>query len=1677
MLFYVSTDASATHAVGLDIQYECLGGNLYRLTLNFYRDCAGINAPNAASLRISSASCNVNTTVSLPLDTFFEISPLCPNQQNTSTCRGGTNPGIQQYIYSGNFTFPMQCADWIISYTLCCRNNAITNLQNPGNYNIHAQATMNNTGNLCNNSPIFTTRPVPFVCANQLFNYNHGAVDIDGDSLGYVLINPLDNTGANIPHRSPFTPTNPLTTSGGFQFNNSTGQMTFNPAANQQAVVTVLVYEYRNGTLIGTTMRDMQLVVISSCNNINPTATGINGTSRFSIDVCAGYPLCFDIYTNDQNAGQTTTLTLNNGIQGSSFTTSGSPFQQGRFCWTPGLTHIGANDFSITVVDDACPYFGSNNYTYTINVIPNPNPPVNAGPDRDICVNECVQLSATGPPSVVYYRWSPTVGLSNPNIPNPVACPQVTTTYTVYAVYADSCAAIDEVIVRVQPSPRPTVFPKTAVVCAGSSIQLSASANMPATFQWSTGTTGNITTATPTTNTNYIVTATNTYGCTATDTAFVTYSPPPPPQVCNNIYVTPNGSGSGLSPTDPTDLITAISLAQCNNLTIKMAIGTYVIDNPLQISSLLTIEGGFDPSNSWRKTSQPGATTIRRTTANIEGWPDAPRIVALYANGASFWRLQDLTIITDDAPPVAPGEKGVSTYGLHLTACSNYDIVRTRVIAGNGGRGGDGLPGLNGTDGPNGQDAVGRTAGAGGCNNGICGGNGGNGGSGCVIFCSGDDGEPGQPGQNGGGAGGAWAPGAAFCGAQPQPGGNGANGSNGVSGANGPPGTFVNGFFVPGAQAASGTNGTDGLPGGGGGGRGGAQAGADGGGGGGGGAGGTGGQGGQGGTGGGGSFGVVMYNNGVHGNFIQSDIQSGLPGSGGIGGTGGIGGNGGQGGRGGRTSALFGGCSNDNGNGGNGGRGGNGGNGGNGADGLAISLRVEGGVNPAQQDITFNLSLQPLITAENVSCSHTPVGFTATSAGNWSFGTDASPQSASSVAAVSTSYHTVGRKDVSYNGHLYAGFHRIAIDQNTYVPQIFTTANPIGNDTFWICSGSPVDFYTNTPGVAFNWNMGGGVTPNTYNTATVNGLIFHMPGAYVVTLVVITDCCGPTPPDSIILLVDAYPILSFQGDLEICQGATTEVTLSGATRYFWDPGVGLLNNPVSTVTLSPTITTTYTVTGISVLGFCNQSATITVSVNEPPQLHTSSSPASCGNNGSATVSVGGGSGVYAYQWDDPNNQTTPTALNLISGAYRVTVTDLTTGCDNTATVFVTNDGAPVAFIRNTTDVLCYGGNDGSVLADATGGLPPYQFSWDNGISGAAVSSLSAGTYQVTVLDSRGCFSVATAVISQPDSLILNIVAIDSASCYGFENGRAIVVADGGSGNYQYIWSTLPPQRGPVATGLAAGTYTVTLTDNNNCLKTTQLTVYEPLPPLIQIDATDVSCPDRQDGTAMVTVVSSAPASSFRWSHGVLGNPVEGLGAGTYSVTMTDANGCTVAETILINAPLPISVDAMPDSSQIKWGGSVGLISIYSDNVQGIPVYQWQPATGLSCIDCPDPIASPEVTTIYQLTLIDGNGCTATDRVVVEVDLDKTLYIPNAFTPDGNDVNDVFRVYTKGAKEIHWMIFNRWGEKLYETYDLTDGWNGTYLDKPCNPGVYVYYAEVVFLDGSKRAAKGSVTLIR
>lgn len=145
----------ASHAVGADIGYTCLGNNQYRVRLTFYRDCAGINAPSSVSINARSASCGRNLTFTAGRTSVTELVTRCASQQNTTRCRGGNNPGFEEHVYEGVITLPAQCTDWVFSYGICCRNSAITNLSSPGSRDLYVEARLNNTITPCDNSPFF----------------------------------------------------------------------------------------------------------------------------------------------------------------------------------------------------------------------------------------------------------------------------------------------------------------------------------------------------------------------------------------------------------------------------------------------------------------------------------------------------------------------------------------------------------------------------------------------------------------------------------------------------------------------------------------------------------------------------------------------------------------------------------------------------------------------------------------------------------------------------------------------------------------------------------------------------------------------------------------------------------------------------------------------------------------------------------------------------------------------------------------------------------------------------------------------------------------------------------------------------------------------------------------------------------------------------------------------------------------------------------------------------------------------------------------------------------------------------------------------------------------------------------------------------------------------------------
>lgn len=551
LFFAFAQDARASHAMGADIFYECVGQDSFRITLNFYRDCDGIAAPTSASIGITNTCTGSSTTVTAPRTSLIqpdgipngsEVSALCNAQLSNSTCNGGSLPGVQQYQYSFLWVANAQCNAWRISFDLNARNAQIQTLQNPGSVDLYIEAFINNTSlpngqRICNNSPRFTNRPVPYFCYLDSILYNQGTIDPDGDSLVYTMVQPLQNPGVVVPYAAGFSIANPLSTNNTFTFSSTTGQMFFVPQQAQVGVITVRVDEYRNGVLIGSTMRDIQVVVLGPplCNppygviNENGidsiSVTGGVYTNDYEIEACPGDTIRFSISLGGQNIYLSSNASQ--ALPGATFTTTqvNTDSVVGNFTWVTTSSDTGIKNFSLSYGINSCPIDRTAFQTVTINVLDG----TDAGPDQIYCTEgDPIQLFVTGGNT---FTWSPAGGLNSTTIRNPLATPTVTTDYIVQSDLSARCKNRDTVKVTVVPNFILDILPNddTLNICRNSLafLDVATDANYaPYTYSWSPGqgltdSTIKNPVASPILPTTYYVAVTSDTGCTLKDTVTV----------------------------------------------------------------------------------------------------------------------------------------------------------------------------------------------------------------------------------------------------------------------------------------------------------------------------------------------------------------------------------------------------------------------------------------------------------------------------------------------------------------------------------------------------------------------------------------------------------------------------------------------------------------------------------------------------------------------------------------------------------------------------------------------------------------------------------------------------------------------------------------------------------------------------------------------------------------------------------------------------------------------------------------------------------------------------------------------------------------------------------------------------------------------------------------------------
>jgi gliding motility-associated-like protein len=614
--------------------------------------------------------------------------------------------------------------------------------------------------------------------------------------------------------------------------------------------------------------------------------------------------------------------------------------------------------------------------------------------------------------------------------------------------------------------------------------------------------------------------------------------------------------------------------------------------------------------------------------------------------------------------------------------------------------------------------------------------------------------------------------------------------------------------------------------------------------------------------------------------------------------------------------------------------------------------------------------------------------------------------------------------------------------------------------------------------------------PNGY-TSTLEDIATLFSGSYDV---LVTDANNCTATLSVNINQPATGIMSTISPPDsICfedGNGTVNVTVGGGTgpfTYAW-------NNGATTPTVSNLDGGMYIVT-ITDNGSCTFIDTAFVVEESEITINLSQTGTLCNGGADGTASIVsifiGNTNTPISEFDlfwNAGGQTTSTINSLTGGqTYSVTVTNAM-GCTASESITIDNPDEIESRIDEVTDASCFEGDDGSSKAIGEGGVAPYTYLWDaaaNNQTTATATGLSAGIYTVTVTDSNGCSTAITTTVGQPQRLSLDFDT-DGTDCYGDPSGSAAVNVQGGIPAYAYQWSN--GNTSTTIDSVIGGIYMVTVTDNNGCTVVDEATVSQPDPLAAQIDVVDVSCFGGRDGE--LTFLPEGGTAPYTYSLDGIeynGSNIQiALTAGTYGAYLIDTKGCEIyVGDYTVEEPDPITVD-LGETIYIQYGESVTLNPTITGGFGNIS-YSYNPidSTTLSCLSCQNPIASPEYANDYQLLVTDENGCTSETFVRVIVEKDWPVYVPTGFTPNNDQINDVLLIHGENIQKIlMFRVYDRWGEMVFEAsdyeYDAVGaliGWDGKFRDEELNPGVFVWYVEVEYIDGTTSIFKGNTTLIK
>lgn len=511
--------------------------------------------------------------------------------------------------------------------------------------------------------------------------------------------------------------------------------------------------------------------------------------------------------------------------------------------------------------------------------------------------------------------------------------------------------------------------------------------------------------------------------------------------------------------------------------------------------------------------------------------------------------------------------------------------------------------------------------------------------------------------------------------------------------------------------------------------------------------------------------------------------------------------------------------------------------------------------------------------------------------------------------------------------------------------------------------------------------------------------------------------------------------------------------------YAWTGGdttqdIGNLEGGIYTVTVTDSV---------------NCISLLSVEIIEPSVIITTASVtnAGCSATGKIDVTVNGGVSPYTYAWS--SGATTQDVNNVAAGTYSVTITD-NNSCARTDS-FTVNAPGNINLALVVDDVTCAGVADGSVTANVTGANPPLQFTWSNGAATSSITSVSGGTYSVSVRDGNNCTVTQTATVDEP-ALLTATASITRVLCEGGNEGGIKLNPAGGVAPYTATWSH--GATGLSLTDLAPGMYEATITDANGCELDTTIDLSAQSTYTVDAVPTNSSCGGGADGSVTAFIVNgTTPPYTYSWSTGATTESITNVAPGIYSVTVTDSLSClridttTVAEGSIaiedsvINTSCPTSADG--SITVTVSGGTAPYSYAWSNGGNSALLQNVQAGT-------------------YSLTVTDVNNCVGNKTIEVLVDTSGTtecdpLVIYDVFSPNGDGVNDTWII--DGLQDYannDLQIFNRWGNVVFEANPYNNTWNGESKKGELLPSATYYYI-LKLNDVNKSIYSGHITLIR